>query len=298
MRVFLTGATGFIGSAIVQELTSHGHDVLGLARSDASAEKLARIGIACHRGALEDPDSLAAAARACDGVIHTAFIHDFKDIPAAGRTDRAAIAAIGAALAGTGKPLVVTSGLAHLTPGQIGTEDMPADPASGIVHRIPSEDATLALAAHGVRASLIRLAASVHGDGDYAFVPALIGIARAKAVAATIGAGLTRWPAVHRLDAARLFRLALEHGDAGARYHGVGDQGITQAEIAAVIARKLNVPLVRLTAEDAAAHFGWLAHFLAIDMPASSALTQQRLGWQPVHPGLIEDLQTGRYFAA
>ncbi|MEO6195775.1 MAG: SDR family oxidoreductase [Thermoanaerobaculia bacterium] len=296
MRVFVTGATGFIGSAIVRELIDAGHQVLGLARSAAAADALARLGVEAHRGELSDTESLVAGARACEGVIHAAFIHDFVDFSAAGETDRRAIDALGATLAGSGRPLVVTSGTAHLKAGRIGTEDDAPDPSSAATHRIASEEATLAMASRGVGASLVRLPPSVHGDGDYGFVPRLINIARQKGVSAYIGDGLNRWPAVHRLDAAHLFRLALEKGSPGARYHGIADEGVPVRDIADVIGRRLNVPVVSKSPEEAADHFGFLSHFLAIDCPASSAQTQEWLGWRPTRPGLIPDLDHGRYF--
>ena len=296
MRVFVTGATGFIGSAVVQELRGAGHQVLGLARNDAGADALARLDVEAHRGDLSDVESLAAGARACDGVIHTAFIHDFADIVASGVVDLRAIEAFGAALEGSGRPLVVTSAIGHLPHGRLGTEDDLPDPDAGARHRIASEAATLALASRGVRASLVRLPPSVHGQGDHAFVPALIGIARAKGVSAHIGDGLNRWPAVHRLDAACLFRLALEKGAAGGRYHGVSDEGVPTREIAAVIGRRLDLPVVAMSGAEAGAHFGWLARFFGADCPASSALTRERLGWQPGQPGLLADLDQAHYF--
>jgi nucleoside-diphosphate-sugar epimerase len=297
MRVFVTGASGFIGSALVKELATAGHQVLGLARSDASAAALAAAGADVQRGSLEDLDSLRSGAAATDGVIHAAFIHDFLDLAAAGETDRLAIEALGDALADSGRPLIVTSGTAHLTPGRLGTEDDAPDPNSVAKHRIPSEKTTLALASRGVRAMLLRLPPSVHGDGDHGFVPALIGIARQKGVAAYVGDGRNHWPAVHRLDAAHLYRLALERGSAGARYHGIADQGIPVREIAEVIGRRLNLPVVSKSREEAVDHFGWLAHFIAIDCPASSAKTQGQLGWHPTQPGLLSDLDREEYFA-
>lgn len=296
MRVFVTGATGFIGSAIVQELISAGHQVLGLARSDASAQSLSAIGVDVHRGTLEEPESLRSAAAAADGVIHTAFIHDFSQYQANAEIDRKAIAAITDALEGTNKPFVSTSGTLVLTPGKTGKEDDVALPGSPAGPRAAAEVIMTEAAGRGVRSSIVRLPPSVHGNGDHGFVHALIAIAREKGVAAYIGDGGNRWPAVHRLDVARLFRLALENGTAGARYHGVADEGIAIRDIAAVIGRHLNLPVVSKSAEEAAAHFGWLATALGLDCPASAAQTQEQLGWKPTQPGLIEDLDQPHYY--
>ncbi len=291
MRVFVTGATGFIGSAIVQELLGAGHRVLGLARSETAAQALAAAGAEAHRGALDDLDSLRRGAAAAEGVVHAAFIHDFAQYVAAGETDRLAIEALGGALAGSGRPLVVAAGLAGFGLGRPATED--DAPAAGPRQ---SEPAALALAAQGVRASVVRLAPSVHDRGDYGFLPALIGIARAQGAAAYVGEGLNRWPAVHRLDAARLFRLALEQGPAGARYHGAADEGVPMRAIAEIIGRHLGLPVVGKSPEEAADHFGWMARFVGLDMSASSARTRQQLGWHPGQPGLLADLEQGHYF--
>jgi nucleoside-diphosphate-sugar epimerase len=296
MRVFVTGATGFIGSAIVRELLAEGHEVRGLARSDAAAASLVAAGASAHRGSLEDLESLESGAAAADGVIHTAFIHNFSAIAASGETDRRAIETLGTALAGSGRPLVVTSGIALLPPGRLGTENDAPDPHSAGAHRVASEVAALAMALSGVRVSVVRLPPSVHGDGDHGFVPALIGIAREKGVSAYVGDGRNRWPSVHRLDAAHLFRLALEKGIAGARYHGVAEEGVAVRDIAGVIGRQLNLPVVGKSRKEAADHFGWLAGFLDTDCPASSAQTRERLGWRPSRPGLIADLDQGHYY--
>ncbi len=296
MRVFVTGATGFIGSAIVQELIGAGHQVVGLSRSATSDQALAAAGAQAHRGSLDDLDSLRRGAAASEGVIHAAFNHDFTAYATAGETDRRAVEALGAGLVGTGHPFVITSVTTLLTPGRLGTEDDAPDPATASATRIPSEEAALALAAQGVRASAVRLPPSVHGDGDHAFVPALIAIARQHGVSAYVGDGRNRWPAVHRLDAARLFRLALEQGVAGSRYHAVGDEGVPVRDLAEVIGRHLSLSVISKTAEEAAGHFTWLAPFLVLDNPISSVLTQQRLGWQPSQLGLLADLDLGSYF--
>jgi nucleoside-diphosphate-sugar epimerase len=295
MRVFVTGATGFVGSAVVQELLGAGHQVLGLARSEEGARALTAAGATVHPGSLTDLDSLRSGAAAADGVLHLAFIHDFAAYAAAAETDRRAIETLGEVLAGSERPLIVTAGLAGFNvPGRpVAETDSPE------AHALPrvSEQVALELAARGVRASVIRLAASVHDAGDHGFVPTLIDIARRQGAAAYLGEGLNRWPAVHRLDAARLYRLALEHGAAGARYHGAADEGIPLRDIAAVIGRHLNVPVVSKTAAEAADHFGWMARFVGLDMAASSTLTQQQLGWRPTQPGLLADLEQGHYFA-
>jgi nucleoside-diphosphate-sugar epimerase len=281
----------------VRELLGAGHQVTGLARSDKSAAALTAAGAAVLRGELDNLDSLRAGASAADGVIHLAFtnISPTTDFAAASQADLRAVETIGAALEGTDKPFVVTSGtlmLARL--GRLGTEDDVSDP---VLPRGASDEATIALARRGVRASIVRLAPSVHGEGDmHGFVPSLINIARAKGVSAYVGDGSNRWPAVHRLDAARLYRLALESAPAGSRLHGAGEQGVPFKEIAEVIGRHLKLPVVSVAAGQAGAHFGFLAGMVPLDNPTSSALTQQRLGWKPVGPTLIADIEQGFYF--
>ena len=291
MRVFITGATGFVGSAIVRELIDAGHQVLGLARSDEGAKSLIAAGADVHRGSLEDLESLRSGATAADGVIHTAFIHDFSNYGPAAEADRRAIETLGSALEGSDRPLIVTSGtLLAQRQGPLATEENAHNP------NFPRKSEEAALAERGVRASVLRLSPSVHGNGDHGFVPRLISIARAKGVSAFIGDGHNRWPAVHRLDAAHLYRLVLEKGSARATYHGVADEGVPAREIAEAIGRGLNLPVVSKSHEAAVDHFGWIARFFGIDGPASSALTQERLGWQPVQPGLIADLNAEHYF--
>lgn len=286
-----------MGTAVVKELLGAGHRVLGLARSDKAAEAIAKAGAEVLRGDLEDVASLERGAAESDGVIHTGYIHDFAKIAVSGAVDVVAIDAIGATLAGTNKPFVVTSALGAMTPGKLALESDAADPSSPGAHRLAAERATMALKNKGIRASIVRLAASVHGAGDYAFVPALIKAAREKGESIYIGDGKNRWPAVHRLDAAALYRLALEKGEAGAVFHGVADEGIPLRTIAEVIGRKLNVPVVSKTKEEAATTLTWLTKFAAMDIYASSALTQQALGWKPAHLDLLTDLEQGPYFS-
>lgn len=294
MRVFVTGATGFVGAAVVRELIAAGHKVLGLARSDAAAALLTAIGADVHRGSLDDFDSLRGGAAAADGVIHTAFNHDFSKFKANCETDRRVIEVLGTTLKGSDRPLLVTSGTALVTQSRIATED--DAPSSTANPRIASEEAAASMNKLGVRVSVVRLPTSVHGDGDHAFVPHLISVAREKGVSAYIGDGLNRWPAVHRSDAARLYRLAIEQKPAAARYHGAAEDGVAFRDIAQVIGRRLNVSVVAMSPEKAAGHFGWFAHFAAIDNPTSSERTRQMLGWQPSGPGLISDLDRPRYF--
>jgi nucleoside-diphosphate-sugar epimerase len=292
MRVFVTGASGFIGSAVVSELIDAGHQVLGLARSASSADAVEAAGAHVHRGDLEDLESLRAGAESADGVIHLAFNHDFTDYAGAAETDRRAIDTLGAVLAGSDRPFVVTSGLAGFAFGRTMTEDDAADPDSPRA----SEHAALAFASRGVRVAVLRLPPSVHGEGDHGFVPRLIDIAREKGVSAYPGDGSNRWPAVHRFDAARLFRLALESAPAGARLHAIGDEGLPVRDIAGTIGRHLSLPVTALAPETAADHFGWLGVFFSLDVPASSALTRERLGWRPTQTGLLDDLEEGHYF--
>jgi nucleoside-diphosphate-sugar epimerase len=292
MRVFVTGASGFIGSAVVSELIEAGHDVIGLARSDSSAREIEAAGAQVHRGDLDDLDGLRAGARTADAVIHLAFKHDFTDFGGAAEADRRAITALGDELAGSDRPFVVTSGLAGFALDRKLTEEDTAGPNSPRV----SEHAALAFTDRGVRVSVVRLPPSVHGENDHGFVPRLIDIARDKGVAAYPGDGSNRWPAVHRFDAARLFRLALESAPAGARLHAIGDEGIPVRDIAGIIGRHLDVPVRAVASEQAVDHFGWLGAFFSMDVPASSTLTRELLGWQPTRQGLLDDLEQGHYF--
>ena len=292
MRVFVTGASGFIGSAVVSELIAAGHEVLGLARSDFSAHAVEAAGAQVHRGHLENLDSLRAGAESADGTIHLAFNHDFTNYTGAAETDRRAIDALGEALAGSDRPLVVTSGLAGFALGRTMTENDAADPNSPRA----SEHAALAFTSRGVRVSVLRLPPSVHGEGDHGFVPRLIDIAREEVVSGYPGDGSNRWPAVHRFDAARLFRLALESAPAGARLHAIGDEGVPVREIAGAIGRNLGLPVTSIASEAAADHFGWLGVFFSLDLPASSTVTRELLGWRPTRLGLLDDLEQDHYF--
>jgi nucleoside-diphosphate-sugar epimerase len=295
MRVFVTGATGFVGSAVVQELINAGHQVLGMARSDAGAKSLIAAGAEVHRGDLEDLESLRSGAAASDGVIHCAFIHDFSKFAETCEIDKRAIEALGSALVGSDRPLIVTSGTAFAnTPGRLSTEeDGPNSPAP----RVASELAAAVVEAQSVPVSVMRLP-QVHDPVRQGLITFLIAAAREKGVSAYVGDGLNRWPAVHVLDCARLYRLALEKGTAGARYNAVAEEGVPLREIAEAIGRGLKVPVVSISPVQAGEHFGLMAMFAGVDMPASSALTQQRLGWRPTGPGLISDLDHMQYFEA
>ncbi|MFI5157770.1 MAG: SDR family oxidoreductase [Sphingobacteriales bacterium] len=296
MRVFVTGATGFIGTAIVQELIGAGHHVIGLARSDANAQALIAAGAEVHRGDIENLDSLRSGAREADGVIHAGFIHDFSRFKEVCEADRHAIKAIGEALAGSDRPFIVTSGTALVSPGKLATEDIIPHAGSSAHPRIASEEAADAVAALGVRVSVLRLSPSVHGDGDHGFIPMLIDIARKKGISAYIGDGQNRWSAIHRLDAAHLYRLALEHAVAGSRFHGVAEEGIAFKDIAEAIGKHLNIPVVSISPEEAADHFGWFAGFTSLDIPTSSKITQEKLNWHPTQTELIADMAQGSYF--
>ena len=320
MRVFVTGATGFIGFAIVEELIGAGHQVTGLARSEAAAKKLTAAGARVHLGSVEDLDCLRRAAAVADGAIHTAFYHKPSHIPlgtrlrvllggapggivqrfiaAAIATDRRALETLGHALAGPDRPLVAAFATLAMKPGRLATEDGEYNPNFIGAPRARTEDTLQELAARGIRTSAIRLPPIVHGAGDHGFAPQLIQIARKKKESAYVGDGLNRWPSVHRLDAARLFRLALEKGPAGGTYHGVAEEGVPFRDIAGLIGRRLNVPVVSKSPAEAARQFSFLAHFIPIDNPTSSKLTQERLGWSPAQTGLLADLDQADYFKA
>jgi nucleoside-diphosphate-sugar epimerase len=294
MGIFVTGATGWVGSAVVEDLIAAGHRVSGLCRSDKGAEALAAAGAKAHRGSLQDLDSLKSGVAQSDGVIHLAFNHDFAKFAENGVDEKRAIEAIGAALIGSSRPLIVTNGMAALSPGQVVTEQTPPPADSPAFPRNP-EAIVATLAKRGVRATTVRLPVSVHGQGEHGFVSRIIALAREKGVSPYIGDGLNRWPAAHRTDAARVYRLAIERAAEGGPFHAVAEEGVPFKEIVEVIGRRLNVPVVSLPAEEAAHHFGWFATFAGVDCPAASERTRSLLGWKPVQPGLIADIEA--YFA-
>ncbi len=295
MRIFLTGATGFIGSAIVPELIQAGHQVLGLTRSEAGAQSLTAAGAEVHRGNLEDLESLRSGAAKSDGVIHCAFDHDFSNFVANCEKDRRAIEALGDALTGSKRPLVITSGtgLGNTVPGQPATEDVVN--FNNPNPRVASEKAGVSVADRGVNVSVVRLP-QVHDPVKQGLITYSVQMAREKGASAYVGDGLNRWSAVHVLDAARLYRLALEKQEAGSRYHAVAEEGIPARDIAEVIGRGLKVPVVSLSPKEATEHFGWFGMFASLDLSASSVQTRERLGWHPTGPGLIADLEAMRYF--
>ncbi|MER7278653.1 SDR family oxidoreductase [Dactylosporangium sp. NPDC000244] len=292
MRIFVTGASGWIGSAVTAELLAAGHQVVGLARSDAAAATVANLGAEVRRGTLDDLDALRAGAADSDGVVHLGYNHDFSRMADAAQTDLAAITALGETLAGSDRPLLIASGVAGL-PGNPVTERDSADPSGH--PRMANALAALAFAERGVRTGVIRFAPTVHGDGDYGFVSVLVGVARERGVSAYIGEGGS-WPAVHRLDAAALVRLALDKAPAASVLHAVAEQGVPTKEIAEAIGRGLDLPVKSIPAEEAVAHFGWIGPFFGLDSHASSDYTRELLSWTPTHPGLLADLDAGSYF--
>lgn len=307
MRVFVTGASGWIGSGLVPDLIAAGHDVVGLARSDNTAATVAALGAEVRRGSLDDLDGLHDAAKAADGVVHLAFRHDIAftgDMAGAAAADRRAIEVLGEALAGSDRPLVIASGVLGIAPGRVATERDAVEaaesadaPMEGASDRMANAHYTASLAARGVRSSVLRLPPTCHGAGDNGFMAMLANIARDKGVSGYVGDGSARWPATHRLDVARAFRLALERAPAGSTLHAVAEEGVAGRAFAEVIGRKLGVPVASVSAEDAPGHFGFLGFLLPLDSPASSVRTRELLGWEPTHPGLLEDLGEDHYYA-
>jgi nucleoside-diphosphate-sugar epimerase len=304
MRIFVTGASGWIGSAVVPELLGAGHEVVGLARSDASAQRLEAAGATVHRGDLDDPEGLAKAAADSDGVIHLAFQHEVAfggNFAAAGATDRRAVEAMGAALADSDRPFVLASGLLGLSDGRAATEDdgLVASPevrANPAGRRAATALLTLSLRGVGVRSSVLRFAPTVHGDGDNGFIATLVGIARQRGFAGYVGDGTNRWPAVHRSDAARLARLAVESAPGGSVLHAVAEEGVPFREIAEAMGRHLDIPVKSVAPQDAPEHFGFLARFVALDSPVTATITREVLGWEPTGPSLLQDLEQDHYY--
>jgi nucleoside-diphosphate-sugar epimerase len=296
MRVFVTGASGWIGSAVVPELLAAGHEIAGLARSERAAAALTAAGVTPVAGGLEDLDTLRAGARDADAVVHLAFVHDFANFAASGRTERAAVETLGDALRGSNRPFLFASGVAGLAPGRLATEQDRSPFTGPDAPRGGSEQLALSYAEQGVRPVSLRFAPTVHGDGDHGFVAVLVAIAREKGVSGYVGDGSNRWPAVHRLDAATLVRLALDRAPAGSVVHAVAEEGVPTRSMAEAIGGALDVPVVSVPEEDAASHFGWLGAFFALDVSTSSARTRELLGWEPTHPGLLADLEAGHYF--
>ncbi|MFC0513444.1 SDR family oxidoreductase [Mucilaginibacter angelicae] len=295
MRVFVTGASGFVGSAIVNELLGTGHEVLGLVRSDKGAEQLASTGAEVYRGDVNDQEFIQKGAAACDAVIHTAFNHDFSKFKANCEDDRKVITALGDALVGSDKPLVITSGVGLLNYGRLATEDDVPPVASDVIPRVASEEAAAAVAAKGVKVYTVRLPPSVHGEGDHGFVPMIINLAKEKGESAYIADGNNRWPAVHRLDAAVLYRLIVEKQPELCVLHAVAEEGVVFREIAEAIGQGLNLPVLSKTGDEAAAHFGWFLHFASMNCPSSSEKTREALNWQPKGTGLIADIGAAGY---